>query len=570
MFFVFLFITFCCGNVWTPFQKKSSCNEDFCVESELTIEGEIVAFSDHDNDRQTEAYVISNDKKTIRTVRYDNENQKFVDSKFSMTFDNPIVNVIPVDILFRGLVDVIIQTQTSSTYNTYACYNNSAKLECSNPITMKTQVNVYDLNGDNYVDMIGIGDNGTTVWMNNGDKTFYETSDYNFPSYDSNFPITFVDVNGDCRSDLLFVVKENNAHTIQIYSTQQKNDDKFATIHYENDRNISLTTTISNILVGDFNRDGNMDLLWAINDNTIHIQMNKQKFQLCLPDSQYTFNDSTTVEVVLPENYIFSISNSLSYMNIGDYNIDGYPDILVHVEHKDNSKSFAIEEEAQSKIKSVSGNATSGAFFDDDDRGMLNIFFNVEETTNGATTSKVTVISNNMKPDALFAKIVGLNGVCFAKCGSGYSKPDEKAYGSSYYGGSFRLTLTNTKGNNVGLAAQQISRTSFKSLQLPYAHIGLGRISNYIQSVEFGTNMNVSVNHAQFQSIIPNSQLVVIPHPPTKASKWTIELYFLDIDLMFWISIAMAIALVILGIIMLVLFIREKKKEAKRNLLNMK
>ncbi|KAL7712544.1 T-cell immunomodulatory protein [Entamoeba marina] len=543
MFFVFLFITFCCGNVWTPFQKKSSCNEDFCVESELTIEGEIVAFSDHDNDRQYP---------------------------------------------FRGLVDVIIQTQTSSTYNTYACYNNSAKLECSNPITMKTQVNVYDLNGDNYVDMIGIGDNGTTVWMNNGDKTFYETSDYNFPSYDSNFPITFVDVNGDCRSDLLFVVKENNAHTIQIYSTQQKNDDKFATIHYENDRNISLTTTISNILVGDFNRDGNMDLLWAINDNTIHIQMNKQKVvcksfvksdsscrsqsQLCLPDSQYTFNDSTTVEVVLPENYIFSISNSLSYMNIGDYNIDGYPDILVHVEHKDNSndnymilyknvegKSFAIEEEAQSKIKSVSGNATSGAFFDDDD-----------QTTNGATTSKVTVISNNMKPDALFAKIVGLNGVCFAKCGSGYSKPDEKAYGSSYYGGSFRLTLTNTKGNNVGLAAQQISRTSFKSLQLPYAHIGLGRISNYIQSVEFGTNMNVSVNHAQFQSIIPNSQLVVIPHPPTKASKWTIELYFLDIDLMFWISIAMAIALVILGIIMLVLFIREKKKEAKRNLLNMK
>ena len=50
-FFIATIISLSLANVWTPFQKKSSCNKDFCPEKKLEFGGKIVAFGDYDNDR---------------------------------------------------------------------------------------------------------------------------------------------------------------------------------------------------------------------------------------------------------------------------------------------------------------------------------------------------------------------------------------------------------------------------------------------------------------------------------------------------------------------------------------
>ncbi|EAL45995.1 hypothetical protein, conserved [Entamoeba histolytica HM-1:IMSS] len=598
---IFLFFLGCClASVWTPFQKKSSCKANFCTENDWSFEGEIVGFADYDDDRQIEIIVLSSDKKSIKLMKENNSGKtiKYEEFKTLLTFNETIINVIAGDFLFNGETSLVVQTFKNNIYPTYLCYHVNDKLVCAQPISLYGEATAFDVNGDNYIDLISLNSKKTTsVWLNKGDKSFKESHEYIFPTYDATFPITMADINGDCRSDLLFVVNNKGNHEIQIYTSQTTKDSgDYKVLNYSLSRTVKINGTIDNILVNDFDRDGNIDLLWSMK-NIIHIQYNKQKTvcksfvksdsscrsqnEMCVADEDYQFEDGNSIEYILPNGIELVIENGLSFISMGDYNIDSYPDLLVLVQNttkthymmllkNDNGKTITEEESEKETIKQTSLGAMSGVFFDGDNKGMLDLFFNIKDESNGTSIRKVKAISNNLKPDALFVKIVGLNGVCVSSCGSGYQTISPKPYGSNYFGGMFKLALTNTDGNNVGLASVQISQTTHGSIQFPYSHIGLGRISNYIQVVEFGSNMNVSVIHQQFQSIIPNSQLVVIPHPPLKSSKWSIELYFLDLNLMFWIAISMTIALIILGIIMLVLFIRDKKKEAESHFLNMK
>lgn len=538
-------------------------------------------------------FVLEEDKKTLKLFKFDDK--KFTETANLKSFSDEVVNVVPCDFMFDGKTGVIVQTLLNGVYKTYPCTISGGSLDCASPIEMKSEATVFDVNGDNYLDLIAVSDNGTKVWINKGDKTFTEASEYNLPAITATFPITIADMNGDCRADLIFVVENGTTHDIQIYTATTTGGGDYRKIGYSLARTVHTNTKITSISVADVNRNGNIDLIWTSEGNHVNVLFNKQKkvcksfvksdsscrsqTQMCVADDSFSFNEKPDIVYVLGDQATFAVKNGLVPISVADYNIDSYPDLMVGVTDPNHNGTymmliknnqgteFARESTLKDLITSASTNSVSGAFFDNNNQGLPNMFFNTEDSKNAR---RVVIVSNNMKPDALFVKILGLNGVCVSSCGSGYSKVSEKPYGANYFGGVFKLALTNTDGNNVGLTSIQVSQTSHNALQTPYSHIGLGRISNYIQVVDFGTNMNVSVNHAQFQSIIPNSQLVVIPHPPTKASRWTIELYFLDLNLMFWIGIAMTIALVILGVVMLVLFIRDKKKEAESHLLNMK
>ena len=549
-------------------------------------------------------------RKSLKLCQQNEETLKMSEEINIFTFNETIKNVIPGDVLFRGQTDLIVQTQAdnSDLFNSFVCYHTEEKnLKCQKIMyEMYSEANVFDLNGDNYVDIISQDKNGNTiVLLNKNGNSFEKTDMYHFPKFDKNFPVTFADINGDCRADVVFVEKNaENKHNIHICITEkQEQVDGYEVLNYKLHSTIETQMTLTNIMVSDFTRNGNIDFIVSTNANEIVVLKNEQQelcksfvksydwcrpeTNMCKVDNKFVFNMSNAYKYQLDEKYEFVYDNGMTVINMGDYNIDAFSDLMILVKEKNvaNAQRFMIliknvlDEETQQRIwqiestefeliKKTSTNAISGTFFDIGNDGVLNLFFNIE---NDQTKERyVECVSNNLKPDALFVKIDGLNGVCISNCADGYEKRSPKPYGSMYFGGIFKLALTNADGNNVGMISVQMSQTTHHSIQLPYAHIGLGRISNYIQVCEFGSNMNVTTNHQQFLSIIPNSQLVVIPHPPAKASKWTIELYFLDLNLMFWIAIVMTVALVILGAVMIVLYVKDKKAEQKSNLLNMK
>ncbi|ELP85138.1 T-cell immunomodulatory protein precursor, putative [Entamoeba invadens IP1] len=594
---LFLLVLICTlttfASVWTPFKKKNSCSKgvDFCEEAKWSFEGEIVAFADYDNDQEIEVFVVKGGK-MIDVVKHNSDSEeRFSNNKTLLAMQDTVVSVTPGDFMYLGQTDLLVQTKSvDGLIKVHLCPNVvSTPITCKEVISSQTQVAVYDVNGDNYLDLIGtdVESKGTVVWLgvDSLSKNFEKTTKYNFPTYDSKFPITIADVNGDCRGDIMFV----NSQNVEIYLASFENEEiKYV---HNSEKDVKLEN-MNSIFVTDFNRDGNLDLAWTTTKGELKIVPNTQRkicksflksdsscrsqSQLCEKDDNFKFNTSEVFTFTLNSSLSFKEVDGLTQVAVGDYNNDAYPDFVVIVQDNtaqakdvfglllmnEAGKKISIDGSAENVFRSTSLGATNAVFYDCENQGILNVLFNVESSENSMTTQKVKIISNNEVPDALFVKIAALNGVIL--------KHDTKAYGTSYFGGVFKLALADTSGDNVGISSMQLTQTTHKIIQMPFAHIGLGRISNYIQVVEFGTNMKYTVNHNQWQSIIPNSQLVVIPDPPQKAANWKIELYFLDLTLMFWIAIAMTIALVILGIIMLALFIRDKRKEANSHFLNMK
>jgi integrin alpha FG-GAP repeat containing protein 1 len=91
----------------------------------------------------------------------------------------------------------------------------------------------------------------------------------------------------------------------------------------------------------------------------------------------------------------------------------------------------------------------------------------------------------------------------------------------------------------------QLSQTSYLSLQTPYLLFGLGRTSNYIEQVFYGTTSSSSKSTKMWICIIPNAQLVSIPYPSDQSDNWTLELFIKTSSLTAWVVVAFLTCLLI-------------------------
>lgn len=197
---------------------------------------------------------------------------------------------------------------------------------------------------------------------------------------------------------------------------------------------------------------------------------------------------------------------------------------------------------------------------------MLGAFILADKSRNNNTESvprdryQIHALYNNFKPDALFVKSSGLNGVCHEWCTVGPKFPDPKPYGVNYPGGTFKFALTDNDGTTLGAAGAQMYRTGYFSLQTPYLMFGLGRISNYIQTIFYGTNSKKNwFNY--WQGVIPNSQVIAIPYKVNKPTSWSIELFLSPSAIVFWIIILLVVTLIILAAIVIGFKLKERVKK---------
>ncbi|KAN0050331.1 hypothetical protein ACTA71_003450 [Dictyostelium dimigraforme] len=559
-----------------------------------------------------------------------------------------INNVVGGDFTYDGSLDILIQYRIVNTTDNgtiigysqenfmslcpgyYTSVDEPIEIyggNVNNKVIPSDQVLVLDANGDLRLDMLGLSTNGVgqrTLWINNDgsdDEDLYYSMDapQNNPlqpdaQISTPHSNSFIDLNGDCLADLFITSKVLGQDSLigEFWINNKESG-------------YSLVTTLNfppgtgQITFADFDNDGDLDMIYPVLNtnnetniiNEIYIVFNNQKpvcasslfssaacipqNQLCTTDGTFSFSntldDSDGVTIILSND---QFNGSLFYSDIengipliihsGDYNIDGFPDILIslidpnnleagpHVELWENvecspsvcsngqgGRSFSKVTDGTDALTMVPF-AHSAVFVDFGENGIADILV-LSRDSNGSES--VTAVFNNFYNDAFFFKTLGLNGVCTTMCPTGDKFPSPKPYGVNFPGGTFKFTYTDLSGNTHIQIGAQLYSSSYMSLQTPYNLFGLGRTSNYVDQLFFGMPLNQTVHFNNWVGTIPNSQVVAIPYKPSNPTGWTLELFINPSGIFFWVLIAFFAAIILLSAISFALYRREKQQDIK-------
>ena len=207
------------------------------------------------------------------------------------------------------------------------------------------------------------------------------------------------------------------------------------------------------------------------------------------------------------------------------------------------------------------------AFFDLADDGMVDVLALTRRNTDGGYA--VHALSNGLSSDAFFMKVIVLNGKCMAWCSHGARFPSPKPYGVNAPGVAVKYTISGVDGVKRSTEGMLLSRSGFLSLQTAYVVFGLGRTSNYVDELHVGIAHGIAGEKPRtrlWQSVIPNSQLVVAPYPPEDPASWTLDLFVTPGHLALWVGVVLAVSCVLLSAVVTALHVRERREDEREKL----
>lgn len=157
-----------------------------------------------------------------------------------------------------------------------------------------------------------------------------------------------------------------------------------------------------------------------------------------------------------------------------------------------------------------------------------------------------TIVNENMI-DACFFKVLVISGRCYEDCGKSidnkiknpFSNSNALGYGTNQAGMSIYFSLVDSEGKQRKSCAGQLSQTSDLALQMPYNIFGLGMLPNFVDLLTASLPINYTStrspdgyidksNYPRIQSwtqIVPDSQVVVVPHPANYPNSWKVKLF---------------------------------------------
>ncbi|GKT32710.1 T-cell immunomodulatory protein like protein [Aduncisulcus paluster] len=232
--------------------------------------------------------------------------------------------------------------------------------------------------------------------------------------------------------------------------------------------------------------------------------------------------------------------------------------------------------------------AVHAVFFDVCEQGIFSIL--VSHLDDNGQIERVTPVFNNFRNDGFFVRIRPLNGLCVSACKDNTNPPymanknvnkhnDSKSSAIKPLGPVFPGVVTKLITSDMSGKARAGVASLFGSAALPGPMSasrkdgmwGLGRIPQYIDQVYssypmhesegglFGIGANLSY-HA-WQSVIPNSRVFTIPYPRESAPGWSIEVDIPFPEVLPWVILTLAIGLILIGIIVIIAHVKEKKLE---------
>ncbi|GAA5978759.1 hypothetical protein JCM10908_004473 [Rhodotorula pacifica] len=462
-----------------------------------------------------------------------------------------------------------------------------------------------------------------------------------FPSPHFN---AFVDLDGDCLADLFFVClggknrddPDELEYQVWVNSKGKSaggdddDEEKREGGRFVFKREGKLPRGTKSVSLGDMDRDGTIDLvvtscpksnqheclLTILYNNQIPLcdstipasQPCRDPEALCTsdPDFAFTLREEATATKIedLTDGRRLVVRSTGGFRGeyplaaqVGDFNIDGYPDLLIVTSDPHHSKrdkraqilesvacgkgvagcteedvkkkrrAFRLVESGAEALEKIT-DVESASWVDLDDDGTLDIL--VQRAGNSGAARVPVFIKNNYFHDAFFLKAQVLNGAC-----QGWCEPrpgtDEKRYrpfGSSYSGASFKFTVLDPTGARRSTQFAQLPQSSYMSLSTPYSYCGLGRTNNYVENLFVGSTRHQPQHFINIEGLIPNSQVLINPYQSegvNEPSGWSKMLYLRPGDWIPWVTVVLLAAIFGLGIVVIVLHVREKREdEAER------
>ncbi|KAI8140634.1 hypothetical protein BJV82DRAFT_621881 [Fennellomyces sp. T-0311] len=603
------------------------------------IDGTVAAFGDFNNDKFTDLFILGADQHSLSVYTWHHQNFTFIPPTTTPQIkvdDFVITGIVPGDYNFDGKLDVLLMGQknpgsSSDTEILLRIYrgngNDTFEAEYVNvPSAKGSHPMVLDLTGDMKLDLLGYpyeGDTGLSMWINTVDDAHLNASSiYNVTSastilnesetnkcvWSNPHSNAVVDLNGDCLADLVFVCQHSGHQSLQIWTNQR--DEGF-----EMARELTLPNGAGPVSFADIDGDGSVDIVFPVTygaKQQIHVVYNQQMDlcsksgdndnpdcrkpqELCRADPNFQFDMATPDSkgyVIFdldghldPDEYIRTQDEDFrgkwpTAVHPGDFNLDGYPDLLVTTTKKvllldstlctnqlcssgattSSRRTFSVVRQGAEALTKIS-DPRQAVFFDIDEDGSLDMLV-LQKSDRSAVKRTPNFIINNFFNDAFFLKGLVSNGVCGSNCPaeSGYAKP----YGVNYPGATFKFTVLDTSGTKRAHQVSQLPQTSYLPLQTPYCLIGLGRTNNYVEEMFAGVSRHQEHNYLFYEGVIPNSQLIFIPYQPSDvhdSSTWKVELYIQPGDYVPWVLVVLIVAAIILGIVVGVLYWMEKRED---------
>ncbi|KOB61161.1 hypothetical protein PFHG_02891 [Plasmodium falciparum HB3] len=628
---------------WNFLEKWKSINTNEKLEYKinynigLNIDAEIGDFGDYNSDVKTDLILFKYDKdkllSTIFIYVFSVKENKFI-YHTEVSFEGKIMNVTAIDLNFDGALDVLVlfkDNKDSSKSNKYyvaaflqndndqleEIWNSKKKEQNDESITDNEEDNIYytnihplicDINNDGLPDIIGQQSGGPDgffrfIWINtrNGFKSFL-WKNINIFKYSELDEITnpnssaIVDINGDCKSDLVFTVYNSYEKRIGLEIWLNKIiDGKSFYVKYSQD--YLLPPNSLQVLFGDFNGDGSIDLVvptcvkssfcnyCCVSDDKIYFIPNIQKKicdsswkkpdeTKCRPASNLCSESDFEFQQNLTDDFISVVDTSglhLSgnadypyYLSVGDIDDDGYLDLLITLKNDKGQKYVRIyknelkihyEENSlevrgfynfyqfvTSPEESVT-DVYNAAFFDIFENGVLDILiFGKYITSNKKTKYAAVGFIRNNETDSLFLKSTALNGICVNDCYKEKDKITTKTLGGNAHGPTFKITVIDVNG-------------------VKSSRIGVQKAKFYV-----GMPTHEQKYYNMWVSIIPNSHIIVIPYPLNNSNKWQIQLSVNPSKKFYSILYITLICLSVIGVLIFILDRKEKVEDSKEEL----
>ena len=538
------------------------------------------AFGDFNSDEYPDLFVIDRNRRSIEILLgADVEPFLRTNKNLRCSFDLKVTSIVPGDFDGDAFMDVLVTLHEggSREHNSVIILwgNGGETLDCSQKremFSLTGQPLAMDYNQDMIIDLFGSSSNNSRMFWVFKNKTaptpvpMLMEENRPYPQLRIPHSHAFLDLNDDSAADLL--VTADSHFEVWVWNKENR--------RFEFDKKTVMGfpaaghAHVGQSLMLDIELKGKMNHLLPVckdkgcTQSTIYVNCSGKWLDL----KPNLFQDTVAWGFVPPDpNEMFLEAITL---HGGDFNMDGYPDLLATLQHGNVRKSVLLENvECKTNCKEFSrtfivnwqaldpynNNTVMGVFYDFMQDGILDIIF-VHDKPN----RRVSAFKNNLDYDANFVKIMVITGIKDKKqpvIPGPLGGRKNRTYGTNLPGPQISYETTTQEGNSRAAVAAQLPQSAYFCLHLPYTLFGLGRTPNFIDNLIVG----ISGEKRTWPQIIPNSQMVVIPRPRDHPEKWTARLFVTPSKLIVQSFVALLATCLFISLIIGVLYWKERRED---------
>ncbi|PSN58125.1 hypothetical protein C0J52_00985 [Blattella germanica] len=534
-----------------------------------TVSVKPAAFGDFNSDELTDLFVIHGSTNMTLEVMLASDQDPLLRRGHKCLFpkDTIISSVVPGNFDGDAHMDVMValMKKNDPSQQIHILWGGGNSLDCSgSPIAkMRGQPVAFDYNQDMIVDLYGEDTDGNRTCIVFKQNRTEKPDVLTLPQGEARLRIphshAFIDLNGDYAADLLLSTEKGFEVHLAV-----DHDDKFMfngtikppaglQIKPSSGRDqigqslfldLELTGKIYHLLPVCF--DG-FDECGVCMNSTLYAYVDGNWYNL---NPEFKGSQNQMLGFFVCQHMHDVIKDTVSAtLRAGDFNMDGYPDLLATLATKSDppqvfllenipnkakgglSRTFAVRSDALANMNNKTG---LGAFYDLYQDGVLDVILYGQ--------NKVQAFRNTLDYDANFVKVMVLTG---------------RERGGNIPGPRISYRTTTQEGTPRAAVTGQLPQSAHFALGLPYTIFGLGRTPNFVDTLTVG----VAHKNRDWTQIIPNSQMVVIPYPLQHPSKWRAQLFITPSKMILLSVAALLGTCVLITTIIGVLYWKERRED---------